>query len=83
MQVEVGMTAAESVDYYPPLPDDRTVDHYAMGKAGPEGVSCTDAADPCSLVMQDPCSMFAARGGPRQSETQQQQTFDPCSKLIW
>lgn len=28
MQVEVGMTAAESAEYYPPLPHDRTVDHY-------------------------------------------------------
>jgi hypothetical protein len=28
MHVEVGMTAAESVDYYPPLPGERSKDHY-------------------------------------------------------
>ena len=33
MQVEVGMTAAESVEYYPPLPDDRTADHYQFDQA--------------------------------------------------
>ena len=31
MQVEVGMTAAESAEYYPPLPGDRSVDHYSLG----------------------------------------------------
>lgn len=36
MQVEVGMTAAESAEYYPPLPGDRTVDHYRFD------------CDPCS-----------------------------------
>ena len=30
MQVAVGMTAAESVEYYPPLPHDRSVDHYRL-----------------------------------------------------
>jgi hypothetical protein len=28
MQVEMGMTAAESVEYYPPLVGDRSADHY-------------------------------------------------------
>jgi hypothetical protein len=28
LQVEIGMTAAESAEYYPPLPDDRTSNHY-------------------------------------------------------
>ncbi|MHB8973098.1 MAG: hypothetical protein ACYC3X_11820 [Pirellulaceae bacterium] len=31
MQVSVGMTAAESVDYYPPLPGDRSRNHYCVG----------------------------------------------------
>jgi hypothetical protein len=30
MQVEVGMTAAESAEYYPPLPCDRSHDHYQL-----------------------------------------------------
>ncbi len=28
LRVEAGMTAAESAEYYPPLPDDRSVNHY-------------------------------------------------------
>jgi len=31
MNVSVGMTAAESVDYYPPLPGDRSRNHYCVG----------------------------------------------------
>jgi hypothetical protein len=31
MQVDVGMTAAESAEYYPPLPGDRSQDHYQFG----------------------------------------------------
>jgi len=31
MQVDVGMTAAESAEYYPPLPGDRSHDHYQFG----------------------------------------------------
>ena len=46
MQVEVGMTAAESVDYYPPLPGDRSLDHYktpdALGGASLETNLCCD-----------------------------------------
>ena len=30
MRVDVGMTAAESVDYYPPLPGDCSNDHYRI-----------------------------------------------------
>ncbi|TWT66409.1 hypothetical protein [Allorhodopirellula solitaria] len=36
LEMEAGLTAAESAQYYPPLPDDRSVDHYCMH---PEGVS--------------------------------------------
>ncbi len=32
LEVHAGLTAAESAEYYPPLPDDRTVNHYEMGK---------------------------------------------------
>ncbi len=57
MQVEVGMTAAESVDYYPPLPDDRSVDHYATGQLS------AGFCEPCSAFAPEnfcePCSMFA------------------------
>lgn len=35
MHVEVGMTAAESAEYYPPLPNDPSVDHYEIPQAGP------------------------------------------------
>ena len=43
LEVQAGLTAAESAEYYPPLPDDRSVNHYDMsggdlysrfGKAG-------------------------------------------------
>lgn len=30
LEMEAGLTAAESAQYYPPLPDDRSVDHYSM-----------------------------------------------------
>ena len=30
MQVEVGLTAAESVEYYPPMPGDRSMDFRAF-----------------------------------------------------
>ncbi len=42
MQVEVGMTAAESVEYYPPLPDDRSVNHYQFTPDCPEAHPCPD-----------------------------------------
>lgn len=31
LEVHAGLTAAESAEYYPPLPDDRSVNHYEMG----------------------------------------------------
>ncbi len=31
LEVEAGLTAAESAEYYPPLPDDRSANHYSMG----------------------------------------------------
>ena len=34
LNVEIGMTAAESAEYYPPLPDDRSVNHYRFNKPG-------------------------------------------------
>jgi hypothetical protein len=46
LQVEVGMTAAESVEYYPPLPDDRSANHYQFTDCpdvGPPGGTCPDA----------------------------------------
>lgn len=41
MQVVVGMTAAESAEYYPPLPSDPAVDHYEIPGAG-ASASCSD-----------------------------------------
>jgi hypothetical protein len=32
LDVQAGLTAAESAEYYPPLPDDRSVNHYSMDK---------------------------------------------------
>jgi hypothetical protein len=32
LEVQAGLTAAESAEYYPPLPDDRSVNHYRMDK---------------------------------------------------
>ena len=32
LDVQAGLTAAESAEYYPPLPDDRSVNHYSMEK---------------------------------------------------
>ncbi|TWT78898.1 hypothetical protein CA13_02950 [Planctomycetes bacterium CA13] len=34
LELEAGLTAAESAQYYPPLPDDRSVDHYNMNPSG-------------------------------------------------
>jgi hypothetical protein len=30
LELQAGLTAAESAEYYPPLPDDRSVNHYNM-----------------------------------------------------
>ena len=34
LELEAGLTAAESAQYYPPLPEDRSVDHYSMNPIG-------------------------------------------------
>ncbi|TWU49141.1 hypothetical protein [Rubripirellula reticaptiva] len=34
LELEAGLTAAESAQYYPPLPEDRSVDHYSMNPTG-------------------------------------------------
>ena len=47
MQVEVGMTAAESAEYYPPIPQERSDAHYDLG------MSATTA--PCAVVQSSPC----------------------------
>jgi hypothetical protein len=44
LQVEIGMTAAESAEYYPPLPDDRSVNHYRF--ENPAGASPTGFGPP-------------------------------------
>jgi hypothetical protein len=50
MQVEVGMTAAESIEYYPPLPDDRSLNHYQFSpecpENGPNGGMCPEKRPP-------------------------------------
>lgn len=80
MQVEVGMTAAESVDYYPPLPDDRSVDHYAMGDPNVEAGSRPNLWDPCSASFaEDPCSLSAVPRKRQRSQQQQSSAWDPCS----
>lgn len=33
LSMQVGMTAAESAEYYPPLPDDRSINHYRLSSA--------------------------------------------------
>lgn len=40
MQVEVGMTAAESAEYYPPVVGERTDDHYSLQAGRPGGYDC-------------------------------------------
>lgn len=44
MQVEVGMTAAESAEYYPPLPGDRSVDHYRFSPLKVQGTGVCGTA---------------------------------------
>lgn len=34
LEMEAGMTAAESAEFYPPLPEDRSVNHYNMEPSG-------------------------------------------------
>lgn len=42
LEVQAGLTAAESAEYYLPLPDDRSVNHYEMGKGcGAIRAGCT------------------------------------------
>jgi hypothetical protein len=33
LYMQVGMTAAESAEYYPPLPDDRSINHYRLSSS--------------------------------------------------
>jgi hypothetical protein len=40
MQVEVGMTAAESAEYYPPVVGERTDDHYSLQAGRPGDYDC-------------------------------------------
>jgi len=57
MQVEVGMTAAESVEYYPPLPGDRSVDHYNLSGAAQQASPaqfCSAASTECCAVYPGP-----------------------------
>jgi hypothetical protein len=66
MLVEVGMTAAESAEYYPPLPDERSVDHYQIPSAqsGQEFSSgaamqelpCSQATDGLTEPIRAQCS---------------------------
>lgn len=44
MQVDVGMTAAESVEYYPPLSHDRSVDHYRFSQSAESTFLCDTVA---------------------------------------
>jgi len=34
LELQAGLTAAESAEYYPPLPEDRSVNHYDMDGGG-------------------------------------------------
>jgi hypothetical protein len=45
LNVEIGMTAAESAEYYPPLPDDRSVNHYRFENPGSIKGSVFDCRD--------------------------------------
>jgi len=45
MQVEVGMTAAESAEYYPPIACDRAVNHYQLPGEGQGTVQQTRSPD--------------------------------------
>ncbi len=48
MQVEVGMTAAESVEYYPPMPSDRSAAHPTQGGFfTANDVGCVGDPAPC------------------------------------
>jgi hypothetical protein len=67
MQVEVGMTAAESMEYYPPLPNDRSVDHYRfnpLADAG-QGTLCGTARDPGYCTDRDHRSVRHTMAAPR------------------
>jgi len=75
MQVEVGMTAAESVEYYPPLPDDRTRDHYQLGRPARPA---PHHWDPCASRAWDPCS--ASEKADLECQTH---AWDPCSLRLW
>jgi hypothetical protein len=46
LYVQVGMTAAESAEYYPPLPDDRSLNHYRFSSSA-ELAGATDCGPSC------------------------------------
>ncbi|HET6425602.1 MAG TPA: hypothetical protein VFG20_18070 [Planctomycetaceae bacterium] len=55
MQVEVGMTAAESAEYYPPLPCDRSHDHYQLqGPGATYGAPAVHPPNDCEPMRRTP-----------------------------
>lgn len=53
MQVEVGMTAAESAEYYPPVPCERSDAHYDLGIQA--------MASPCAVAQKSTCALQQQR----------------------
>ena len=46
LETKAGLTAAENAEYYPPLPEDRSVNHYNLKKVGCLHDECCDFPDP-------------------------------------
>ncbi|WP_442509884.1 hypothetical protein SH528x_001484 [Novipirellula sp. SH528] len=62
LEVQTGMTAAESAQYYPPLPCDRSQDHYQAGAAKQSNLAAQSLSrDPGGFMpreFESPCDSY-------------------------
>jgi hypothetical protein len=68
MQVEVGMTAAESAEYYPPPVGEATDDHYALQAVALGTLDCDTVKPHPARFMPRDCDAVRRPRGPRDCE---------------
>ena len=86
LEVRAGMTAAESAQYYPPLPNDRSYNHYG-GQQKPRNMMSCDACDttlaPASVTQTSEFRSLAAESLTAQRsfscDSQDEMCWELCS----
>jgi len=77
LEVHAGMTAAESAQYYPPLPCDRSHNHYDPQP----GTLSPYVQDPCAPLRRLSCETFEACVPIQPSQRMSCETFEPSTPL--